>query len=109
MKTRLVIRKVGVLSFAKIQGALYALLGLLIGAFVSLFAMLGSAMSSAMGRTDLPSSFGVFFGAGSIIVFPIFYGAIGFIAGLIMAGLYNLLAGSMGGIEIEGVQTQTPE
>ena len=105
MNTKIVVRRIGVISLAKIQGALYALLGLIIGAFVSLFAALGAALMSAGGQTPA-SHFGMLFGAGSIIVFPILYGVIGFVAGLIIGGLYNLLAGLVGGIELEGVQTQ---
>jgi uncharacterized membrane protein YdjX (TVP38/TMEM64 family) len=40
-------------------------------------------------------------------VFPILYGILGFILGLIMGGLYNLVAAMVGGIELEGLQTQS--
>jgi len=36
-----------------------------------------------------------------LIFLPIMYGVIGFIAGAIGAALYNLVAGVVGGIEIE--------
>jgi len=36
-----------------------------------------------------------------LIILPIFYGVVGFIAGAIGAALYNLIAGMVGGIEIE--------
>ena len=100
MNTKIVVRRIGVLSLAKMMGALDALLGLIIGAFVSLFAVLGAALLQSAGGSML-------FGAGAIIVFPILYGIIGFITGLICGALYNLLAGAVGGIEIEGVQTQS--
>ena len=32
---------------------------------------------------------------------PVFYGAMGFVGGLITAGLYNVIAGFTGGIEFE--------
>ena len=48
-----------------------------------------------------PAWLGAFFGVGSIILFPIVYGIMGFIGGLITAVLYNLLAGFVGGIEME--------
>ncbi|MFM8912259.1 MAG: hypothetical protein ACKOE6_04970 [Flammeovirgaceae bacterium] len=41
------------------------------------------------------------FGFLSIIIFPILYGGIGFVAGLIGAAIYNLIAGWVGGIKIE--------
>jgi hypothetical protein len=39
-------------------------------------------------------------GAGAIILMPIMYGIMGFIGGIISAALYNLLAGIIGGIEM---------
>ncbi len=91
---------------AKMQGALYALLGLIIGALVSLFAVVGSALMNSLGGTS-GSHYGMLFGAGAIILFPILYGVVGFIAGLIIGALYNLVAHVAGGIEIEGLQTQS--
>jgi hypothetical protein len=40
-------------------------------------------------------------GIGSIIFFPICYGAIGFVGTLLAAWLYNFLAGFVGGVEVE--------
>jgi hypothetical protein len=102
MNTKLVIRRIGVVSLAKMQGALYALLGLIIGAFVSLLALLGSVIRSESSG----GAFAALFGVAAIVVFPILYGLLGFIVGLIIGGLYNLVAGIVGGVEIEGPQTQ---
>ena len=41
------------------------------------------------------------FGIAAIIVFPILYACIGFVMTLIMAALYNLVAGMVGGVEID--------
>jgi hypothetical protein len=41
------------------------------------------------------------FGVGAVIALPIIYGLIGFLSGLLMAGLYNLVTGLIGGLEIE--------
>jgi len=103
MNTRIVIRRIGVLSYAKISGVLCALMGLIIGAFVSLIAMAGAALGTSMGGHG--GILGAVVGVGAIIVLPILYGAIGFISGLVGGALYNLVAGMVGGIEIEGVQT----
>ena len=92
------------LSLAKMMGALDALLGLLIGAFVSLFAMLGAALTQSAGGSG---NLKMLFGVGSIILFPILYGIIGFITGLLCGALYNVVASIAGGIEIEGVQTNS--
>jgi hypothetical protein len=44
---------------------------------------------------------GALFGVGSILLLPLFYGALGFIGGAISAFVYNLVAGVVGGIELE--------
>jgi hypothetical protein len=38
---------------------------------------------------------------GAIILAPIFYGCIGFVMTLIMAALFNVAAGIVGGVEVE--------
>jgi hypothetical protein len=52
-------------------------------------------------------AFGALFGVGAVIMFPILYGAFAFVASLISAALYNLLASWVGGIEVE-LQPRTP-
>ena len=91
----MIIKRIDPMSCAKITGVLYAILGLIGGAFVSLFAMVGATFSPSS------SGMGVLFGVGAIIVFPIFYGVIGFLSSLIGAWLYNVLAGMVGGVRIE--------
>jgi hypothetical protein len=44
---------------------------------------------------------GAMIGVGAIVFFPILYACIGFIGALIAAWLYNLVAGMVGGIELE--------
>ena len=92
----MVINRIAPLSLAKISGVLYAALGLIFGALFSLFAMAGMAA----GGSDGPA-FGALFGVGAIILFPIFYGCIGFVASLIGAWLYNTVAGMVGGVELD--------
>jgi hypothetical protein len=41
------------------------------------------------------------FGVGAVIVFPIFYGCIGFVMTLIMAWLFNIVVGITGGVEVD--------
>jgi hypothetical protein len=96
----MVIRRVGPLSVAKIAGVLYALMGLFIGGIFSLIsAVMGSALSQQ--NPQMPAFAGVLFGVGAIVALPIFYGVLGFVMTLIMAALYNLVAGWVGGIEID--------
>ena len=91
----MVINRIAPFSLAKISGTLYAALGLIFGALFSLIAMAGMAA----GGSDSP--FGAIFGVGAIILFPILYGCIGFVASLIGAWLYNVLAGMVGGVELD--------
>jgi hypothetical protein len=95
------IKRIGPLSAAKIGGVLYACLGLIIGACVSVVMMaIGSA---AAFREDQPGGafLGMLFGAGAIVMMPIFYGVFGAIMLAISAALYNLAAKVAGGIEID--------
>ena len=97
----MVIRRFGVGSVAKLYGALLAAMGLLFGAIVALASLVGGA-SGAFG--DAQASAGpmaMMFGVGAIIFLPIFYGVLGVVMGAISAGLYNLIAGMLGGIEVE--------
>ncbi len=93
---KIIIKKIGVLSLAKIFGILYVLLGLIVGAFMSLFALIGFATSNPKAGI-----FGALFGIGAIILLPIFYGVLGFVSGIISAALYNLIVKWVGGLEIE--------
>lgn len=93
----MVIKAIKPMSFAKISGAMYALMGLLIGGMFSLFAMIGGAASGDSGA----GAFGAIMGIGAIIFFPILYGVMGFVFSLIGALLYNLVAGMVGGVEFE--------
>ncbi len=89
-----VVTRIEPLSLAKVFGILYAVLGLLYGAmlaaFGSIFAAMGGPYASIGGL-----------GIGALIGFPIFFAVTGFIGGLIMGALYNLVAGWVGGVEVE--------
>ncbi len=92
----MIIRKIGPLSCAKVSGVLYALMGLILGAIFSLI-----SLGTAAAGLDSEGGLGFLFGAAAIIILPIFYGILGFIGGAIGAWLYNLIAGWIGGIEVE--------
>lgn len=92
----MVIKSIGVLSVGKLMAFLYAVLGLLFGILFSLFSLVGAAIG---GRDAGPIM--LVFGIGAFIFFPIFYGIIGFLAGIISSALYNLVASIVGGIEVE--------
>ena len=40
------------------------------------------------------------FGVGSVVILPVFYGVIGFLAGALMSAIYNVVAGLAGGVEL---------
>lgn len=89
----MILRRIDPISTAKVAGILYALLGVILGLFMALF---GSFFDAASG-----GGFGGSFGIATIFIFPVMYGLIGLIGGLISAFLYNLVAGWVGGIELD--------
>jgi hypothetical protein len=92
-----VVRRIGVVSVGKIYGAISAAIGLLIGLFFALASMVGAGLSGEDGSTI----FGALFGVGAIVFFPVLYGAMGFLGGLLGAALYNVFAGMVGGVSIQ--------
>ena len=83
------------MSLGRIFGILYAAIGLIYGV---LFGMFG-AFIAAVGGAEA-AGFGAF-GFVGVIVFPIVFGLSGLIGGVIMALLYNVVAGRFGGIQVE--------
>ena len=93
----MVIRKINPWSCAKVGGVLYALMGLIFG---GLFSLIGLGIGSMAPREQFPMA-GMLVGAGAIVVLPIFYGILGAVLTAISAVLYNIVAGMIGGIQIE--------
>jgi len=88
----MVIKRVGVVKLAIFQGALMAAFGLFAALIIMLFSsMMGTHQAGVLGMV----------GVAALIILPIMYGVIGFIAGAIGGALYNLVAGIVGGIEID--------
>ena len=81
------IRRFGVGQTAKMLGVLYALMGLVL---IPIF-LIASMYS--------PSTAG--YGMGVALALPVIYGIIGFVFTAIGCAIYNLVAGWIGGIEIE--------
>ena len=104
---KLRIKKLGILSVAKIYALMMGIMALIIsipyGLIIIIFSFLGGA---AAGSKDVLG--GIAFGGGGIVMglvimigLPIFYACIGFIGGAIAALVYNIFSGIAGGIEIE--------
>ena len=94
------LKRIAPMPVAKIFGILYALFGLIFLPFFAIawlagfFADSGEASAGAAGLMVV----GMIVMA---VIFPIMYGVMGFFGGLIVAGLYNLIARWVGGIEFE--------
>ncbi len=93
----MVINRLGPLSLAKVGVVIYAVFGFLGGCFFALIA-LGGGMA---GDAPEPGVFGTMFGVGAVVAFPIIYSAVGFVGLLFAAWLYNLVAGVVGGVEVD--------
>lgn len=99
---KMVIKRFGVLSAAKLYAVVMAAIGLIIGVPVGLIMMVVGAAVMSMGRDGgAPGGVGIGMGLVYMIVLPIFYGLIGFIFGALGALVYNMAAGFLGGLELE--------
>ena len=99
----MVIRRVGVVSMAKLMGVLYGGIGLLVGAAFALFSIVGGGALLAGGGEEGALGGGMMMGMGvaMIVIAPVFYGITGFLAGALTGWLYNLAAGWVGGVEVD--------
>ena len=101
---RLRIRKLGVLSVAKIQSLVMLVVSLLIsipyGLIIIVYSLFGASMVGGNASYAVGGG-GVVVGILVMIGLPIFYAIIGFIFGAISALVYNLFSGIVGGVEIE--------
>ena len=96
------LKRVGPGSAFKVGLVVYALLGVFVGICVALFSMVAGSLTGMMGpdaTTAKMMGFGMGFGA--ILIFPIMYGIAGGISGAVGALIYNLVAGWVGGLEVE--------
>lgn len=93
------LKRIGPVSLAKIQGVVLLVVGFLIGIPYGLFMMLFGAMFASQSAEAAGGM--VVIGLGIMIGFPILYGIMGFLGGLITAAIYNLAARTIGGINLE--------
>jgi hypothetical protein len=96
----MILQRIGVLSCAKVLGAVYTGVGLIVGFFVSLFAVLQSMFLAGSDFGSGAAAFGALFGVGAIVILPIVYGVMGFLGGALVAFIYNLVSGFVGGMEL---------
>ena len=96
------LKRVGPGSAFKVGLVIYAFLGLLLGICMAFFSMVAGSLTGMMGpdaTTAKMMGFGMGFGA--IIIFPIMYGIVGGVGAALGALIYNLVAGWVGGLEVE--------
>jgi hypothetical protein len=112
---RMVITRVGILSLAKIQGIICAVVGLIIGLIYGLVMVFMGTILAAVGSRGEGGGaalgglgIGIIGGLFMIVVMVILYAVMGFVAGAISALIYNIAAGFMGGLELD-YETERPE
>jgi len=94
------IRRFGVMSVAKISGAIGLIMGLIMGIFAALMMLVGFSAGPAAGGLGMGSG-GIFAAIIAFIVVLVTYAVVTFLWGAVAAFVYNLAAGWFGGIEFE--------
>jgi hypothetical protein len=95
------LKRIGPGSAFKVGLVTYAILGLFVGVIMACLSMVAGSLAGLGSSGTGARAFGFGFGFGAIIVFPIAYGIIGAIGGAIGAAIYNLVAGWIGGLEVD--------
>jgi hypothetical protein len=95
------VRGIRILSLGKIAGIVYACLGLIVGMLVAMISVLGGFASLANDSGAAAGLIGMFLGVGAVFVFPILYGVLGAVMGMIVGAIYNVAARLVGGLELE--------
>jgi len=91
------IKKIKPLSLGKIAAALYFIFGVV--SAILILVMQKAAANIPVLAANLASLEQL--STGMLLLMPFWQALIGFLAGVIVAWLYNLLAGKLGGIKIE--------
>lgn len=99
------VKRVDVISLAKIYGLVMAVGGLVLGILVTVFSALLGGLAAGINRPG-PAGFGSMLGFGSMGIFgivfiPIMLGVLGFISGAVGAIIYNNVADFIGGVKLE--------
>jgi hypothetical protein len=92
------VKRIDVLSAAKVTAALHGILGLLMGLAIALMLLLVPMPLSARGLFSLGKGIIVVL---ALVAVPGTYLVIGFVSGALLAALYNLAAGIVGPIRVE--------
>ena len=91
-------------SAAKVGLVLYAVIGLVVGILIALVSLMAGGIATHLGQNAPPGMsalVGMGGGIAAIVVTPIVYGIIGAVVFGLTALIYNIVAGWVGGIEID--------
>lgn len=107
---KMTVRRVGVLSAAKMYGMVGLGIGLIVGVIYGLIVMMFGAimLTSQESGASGAAAGGFVIGLLIMIGFPIAYGVLCFIAGAIGGFIYNIAAKFAGGLELE-LESTGPE
>jgi len=93
------VKRFGILSVAKIQSAVMGAMGLFIGLIYAVILTV-TGIIAVIGGTK--AGIMMIVGAvAAVVLVPILYAVIGFVFGALSAWVYNIVAGRVGGIELE--------
>jgi hypothetical protein len=104
------IMRIPALPLGLMFGAIQAVISLISGIIVALtWTSIFSFVSQMPNYTGPPLTFfGILFGIGAIVIFPIFGFVAGLVEGLLVAVVYNSLAPRMGGIRLQFKEESRP-
>ena len=89
------LKKIRILSLAKLQGILLAYVGLLCGILYSFGGLIYDLVTT--GSLNLGTALAFF----ALVGMPLSFASFGFVTGLILAVLYNLFSKLFGGVDID--------
>jgi len=101
MSTVTRIKRIDPLQLGKMLAVIYGLLSLIFVPFFLMFAAATMFSSPAHNGIPTPVMISAGFGLVMIIIMPIMYAVMGFIADVLGAFIYNVVAKWIGGIEME--------
>jgi hypothetical protein len=106
------VRKIDVWSVMKVAFVIFGILGVIVGLFYAVFfAFMSQMLADFGGPGELGRMTGLFSGFMGIFMaffLAIFYAVIGSLMTALFAGIYNLLARGIGGIELHLEPRESP-
>lgn len=94
------LKHIGVWSLTRMTIILYAICGFVVGGIMSIFSLLGAAIGRASGSQGA-EGMAMLFGVGAVFFMPVMYAVFGGVGVAFSTWLYNLLAGAVGGVELD--------